>query len=113
MSQRLNAIRAGIELNPATVYNIGKGTTTGAEISGKGENRAKGAADWIQLLKTTGAITDTSGLHTLDVSGATSIEKDEALRMAGATRDWLRTGQTDEDSGDSESDSEMEDLDKI
>lgn len=111
LGMRLAALRKGMELNPATVYNIGSGLVSASQIAGKGENRRKGATDVRRLLQTSGPLASASGLHTIDLSGATSDETSGALRMAQALRDHLRADHVAADDGASESDSEIDDLD--
>lgn len=108
---RLSALRSAMELNPATVYNVGSGTTTSAQIAGKGESRKQGAKDWQALLDNSNPSVMPT-LHTMDLSGATPREKTEAQSMVGSISSWLKTGQVDEDDGSSESDSEVDDLDE-
>ena len=104
----LSALRQGMELNPATVYNIGSGKTTAAEIAGKGENRRKAERDVRRLLAKKGRLKSAAGLETMDLGGATSREKRDALRMTGAIKTLLRGEDVASDSGESSSDSEME-----
>jgi hypothetical protein len=103
--RKLNFLRKGIELNPATVYNIGSGKTTKKQIAGKGENRKKSARDLRRLIKKPN---DLSGMSTIDLSGATKREKTDTRRMVGAFGKLLRNEQIDSDSGSSSSDSELE-----
>ena len=110
VSKRLNALRSLMELNPATVYNIGSGQTSSSEIAGKGESRSVAARELSDLLSTTGELSasSVSGMSSIDLSGATPDETRSTLRMATSGRDWMRTGTAASDSDSSESDSEVE-----
>lgn len=104
-----------MELNPSTVYNIGKGSATASEMAGKGETRKIGASDLGALINTSGSLTSANvvGLTTMDLSGATIGEQQDALGMVEDIRDLLVRGDVNDDPGDSESDSDMSDLDDI
>ena len=108
-SERLNALRKGIELNPATVNNIGAGTTSASQIAGKGENRQRGAEDWLNYLDDA----DPTAMETMDLSGATALEQEEAGMQVDAFGNLLHRGYVSEDDGDSESDSDISDLDDV
>jgi hypothetical protein len=106
--QQLLAIKRGMELNPATVYNIGKGKTSSSEISGKGESRKKSATDLKYLARHKGDLKNDKGLLTMDLSGATKLEKKESLKMVSSMKDFMCKGELDPDSGDESSDSDLD-----
>lgn len=105
-TKRLDALRRGMELNPATVYNIGKGTTSSSQIAGKGENRQKAAQDlWKLVNAPSGKIPK---METIDLSGANPHEKHRSKKMVASIGQLLKGEDIDSDSSDSESDSEIE-----
>lgn len=105
-TKRLDALRRGMELNPATVYNIGKGTTSSSQIAGKGENRQKAAQDlWKLVNAPSGKIPK---METIDLSGANPHEKHRSKKMVASIGQLLKGEDLDPDSSDSESDSEIE-----
>jgi len=111
MQKRLDALRRVIELNPATVYNIGSGTASSSQMAGKGESRGAAADDITRVLDHPKVPTSSLGLKTMDTSGASTQERDEADRMTGSFVSLLQKDEVSSDSGDSESDSDIEDLD--
>jgi hypothetical protein len=113
--EKLNALRKGMELNPATVYNIGKGSSTSSEMSGKGESRKVAASDLRTLTSTSGPLTsaNVSGLTTMDLTGATPSEQQDVLGMTEDIRDLLVKDDVGEDPGSSESDSDLSDMDDV
>ncbi len=111
-AKRLDAMRRAMELNPATVYNIGSGKTSASQIAGKGENRRAAARDWRKVMKHLNTPASSLGLATMDTSGATSRERREANRSARSLGQLLHRNEVSEDSGSSESDSEIDDLDE-
>lgn len=109
--QALDALRKGMELNPATVYNIGSGKASAAQMAGKGERRDVAATDLTTLLNQPNVPASSLGLTTMDTSGASALEANEADRSTRAMAQWLRNDEASSDSGESESDSDM-DLDE-
>ncbi|MEG4087503.1 DUF4157 domain-containing protein [Microcoleus sp. POL10_C6] len=110
LSGKLKELHKYMELNPGSVYGVGK-VITRAMIAGKGETRKKAADDVIELVRTTGGGGKRQKLSTIDLSGASPLEASDANRMLEALILWLQSGSGGEDSGDSSSDSEMSDLD--
>jgi hypothetical protein len=105
---KLRAIRMGMELNPATVNNIGSGMTSASQIAAKGENRKKSAVDVKYLLGRTSPLKSSKKLKTMDSSGSTNLEKEQSLNMVVEMGEFLKKGQLEPSPDDSESDSEID-----